>query len=62
MTQEAHQQQLWGSGPRRLYWWHLPVRPDKTASLGRDMIVALFVWVVAILALVTLIDVFLVAG
>lgn len=53
--------ELWGEGPQRMYWWHLRVRPDKRASLGRDMVVALFVWVVAIVTVLLAIDLFLVA-
>lgn len=59
--QQASRVELWGEGPQRMYWWHLRVRPDKRASLGRDMVVALFVWVVAIVAVLMAIDLSLVA-
>lgn len=61
VTQQTSQDQLWGTGPRRLYWWHLPVSPDQSASLGRDMIVALIVWIVLLLAFLAIIDVVLAA-
>lgn len=50
MAHQASRDELWGTDSRRVYWWHLPVRPDKTASLGRDMIMALIIWVVLFFA------------
>ena len=55
MTQ-ASRDELWGTDSRRIYWWHLPVRPDRTASLGRDMILNCIAWLVLVVLLLFAFD------
>ena len=62
MQRRASCEDLWGTGSRRLYWWHLPVKPGKTASLGRDLLVNLIVWMASVLVVLLVIDRFLAAS
>ena len=52
---------LWGTGPGRIYWWQAPVSPARSASVGRDMLIALIVWAVFFIIFWTVVDLLLAA-
>ncbi len=43
-----------GTSPRVVYWWTLPVQPEKSATLGRDLLVNIIVWLALLAVLFAL--------
>ena len=45
-------------GGRRLYWWNMPVRPERSDEAGGRMLASVGVWFASLVAIVVLIGVF----
>ena len=56
MKTRPDQEQLWGTDQDRIYWWHVPVRPERSASLGRDMLFILIGWIAGLAVLLVVAD------
>ncbi len=50
-TRDVGSPELEDSAGRRLYWWHMPVRPERNVEAGEKMLASVAIWLVSLVGL-----------